>query len=82
VIWGWSGSLADRDDVIDIFDVVFGDMQRAATNRGKKRLVSLDGCVDHKYVDIARLGQVLKVVEGDSSAMPSSTSPRIRTASR
>lgn len=26
-----------RDDVIDIFDVVFGDMQRAATNRGKKR---------------------------------------------
>ena len=26
-----------RDDVIDIFDVVFGDLQRAATNRGKKR---------------------------------------------
>jgi hypothetical protein len=26
-----------RDDVIDIFDVVFGDLQRAATNRGQKR---------------------------------------------
>jgi len=26
-----------RDDVIDIFDVVFGDLQRAATNRGKTR---------------------------------------------
>jgi TnpA family transposase len=26
-----------RDDVIDIFDVVFGDMQRAATHRGQKR---------------------------------------------
>ena len=26
-----------RDDVIDIFDVVFGDLQRLATNRGKKR---------------------------------------------
>ena len=26
-----------RDDVIDIFDVVFGDMQRAATRRGQKR---------------------------------------------
>jgi hypothetical protein len=30
--------LADsaRDDVIDIFDVVFGDLQRAATHRGQK----------------------------------------------
>ena len=26
-----------RDDVIDIFDVVFGDLQRAATHRGEKR---------------------------------------------
>jgi len=26
-----------RDDVIDIFEVVFGDMQRAATNRGQNR---------------------------------------------
>jgi hypothetical protein len=26
-----------RDDVIDIFDVVFGDLQRAATHRGQKR---------------------------------------------
>ncbi|MEJ7765310.1 MAG: Tn3 family transposase, partial [Acidimicrobiales bacterium] len=26
-----------RDDVIDIFDVVFGDLQRAAAHRGKKR---------------------------------------------
>ena len=26
-----------RDDVIDVFDVVFGDMQRAATHRGQKR---------------------------------------------
>jgi hypothetical protein len=26
-----------RDDVIDIFDVVFGDLQRAATSRGQKR---------------------------------------------
>jgi TnpA family transposase len=26
-----------RDDVIDIFDVVFGDMQRAATHRGQQR---------------------------------------------
>lgn len=29
-----------RDDVIDIFDVVFGDMQRAATHRGEKRRAS------------------------------------------
>ena len=28
-----------RDDVIDIFDVVFGDLQRAATHRGQKRRV-------------------------------------------
>jgi len=26
-----------RDDVLDIFDVVFGDLQRAATHRGQKR---------------------------------------------
>jgi hypothetical protein len=26
-----------RDDVIDIFDVVFGDLQRGATHRGEKR---------------------------------------------
>jgi hypothetical protein len=26
-----------RDDVIDVFDVVFGDLQRAATHRGQKR---------------------------------------------
>ena len=26
-----------RDDIIDVFDVVFGDLQRSATNRGKKR---------------------------------------------
>jgi TnpA family transposase len=26
-----------RDDVIDIFDVVFGDLQRSATHRGQKR---------------------------------------------
>ena len=28
---------AARDDVIEIFDVVFGDLQRAATNRGQQR---------------------------------------------
>ena len=26
-----------RDDVVDIFDVVFGDLQRSATNRGQRR---------------------------------------------
>jgi len=26
-----------RDDVIDIFDVVFGDLQRSATHRGQQR---------------------------------------------
>jgi len=29
-----------RDDVIDVFDVVFGDMQRAAKNRGQRRRVA------------------------------------------
>ena len=48
-IWGPSGgsprltaythllATSARDDVIDIFDVVFGDLQRAATHRGEKR---------------------------------------------
>ena len=31
-----------RDDVIDIFDVVFGDLQRAATHRGRKRREQLN----------------------------------------
>jgi len=29
-----------RDDVIDVFDVVFGDMQRSAKNRGQRRRVA------------------------------------------
>ena len=31
-------SFSARDDVVDIFDVVFGDLQRSATNRGQRRL--------------------------------------------
>lgn len=29
-----------RDDVIDLFDVVFGDLQRSATNRGQRRRIA------------------------------------------
>ncbi len=57
-----------RDDVIDIFDVVFGDMQRAATNRGKKRrggeLRDYDRAVGELH---ARMQCVLDALDDDEA---------------
>lgn len=57
-----------RDDVIDIFDVVFGDMQRAATHRGEKRragqLRDYDGAVAAVH---ARMRSLLDALDDDAS---------------
>jgi TnpA family transposase len=59
-----------RDDVLDIFDVVFGDLQHAATNRGQKRrtreLRDYDRAVGEVY---ARLASVLDVLDEDDDAI-------------
>lgn len=57
-----------RDDVIDIFDVVFGDMQRAATNPGKKRrageLKDYDRAVGELH---ARMQSVLDALDDEEA---------------
>lgn len=59
-----------RDDVIDIFDVVFGDLQRSATHRGQKRrtgeLRDYDLAVGQVH---ARMRRVLDVLEAEPVAV-------------
>jgi Tn3 transposase DDE domain/Domain of unknown function (DUF4158) len=59
-----------RDDVIDIFDVVFGDLQRSATHRGQKRrageLRDYDLAVGEVH---ARMRRVLDVLEAEPVAV-------------
>jgi hypothetical protein len=59
-----------RDDVIDIFDVVFGDLQRGATHRGEKRragqLRDYDLAVGQLH---ARMRSVLDVLDAKPVAV-------------
>lgn len=59
-----------RDDVIDIFDVVFGDLQRSATHRGQKRrtgeLRDYDLAVGEVH---ARMRGVLDVLDAEPVAV-------------
>ncbi len=57
-----------RDDVIDIFDVVFGDMQRAATNRGKKRRAGELRDYDRAVGEVhARMQSVLDALDDEEA---------------
>lgn len=57
-----------RDDVIDIFDIVFADMQRAAPHRGQKRrageLLDYDRAVGELH---ARMRSVLDALDDDET---------------
>ena len=58
-----------RDDVLDIFDVVFGDLQRAATHRGQKRRVGELRDYDRAVAALhARMRSVLDAL-GDGLAL-------------
>ena len=55
-----------RDDVIDIFDVVFGDLQRAATHRGEKRRAGELRDYDQAVAAVhARMRSLLDVLDDD-----------------
>lgn len=57
-----------RDDVIDIFDVVFGDMQRAATNRGQKRRAGEMGDYDRAVGELhSAMASVLDALDDDEA---------------
>jgi hypothetical protein len=57
------------DDVLDIFDVVFGDLQRAATHRGQKRRVGELRVYDQAVAALhARMRSVLDAL-GDGPAL-------------
>ncbi|MGH9022414.1 MAG: DUF4158 domain-containing protein, partial [Acidimicrobiia bacterium] len=57
-----------RDDVIDIFNVVFGDLQRAATNRGKKRRAGELKDYDRAVAELhARMQSVLDALDCDEA---------------
>jgi TnpA family transposase len=59
-----------RDDVIDIFDVVFGEMQQAATNRGKKRRAAELRDYDRAVGEVQeKMRSVLDVLDGDEEAI-------------
>jgi len=59
-----------RDDVIDIFDVVFGDLQRAATHRGERRRVGELRDYDCAVGEVhARMRGVLDVLDADLVAV-------------
>jgi hypothetical protein len=59
-----------RDDVIDIFDVVFGEMQQAAANRGKKRRAAELRDYDRAVGEVQeKMRSVLDVLDGDEEAI-------------
>jgi len=59
-----------RDDVIDIFDVVFGDLQRAATHRGQKRRTSELRDYDRAVAELHTRMQALLEGLDDPAALP------------
>jgi hypothetical protein len=68
----YTHTLADsaRDDVIDIFDVVFGDLQRAATHRGQKRRTGELRDYDRAVAALhTRMRALLDVLDGDTAAL-------------
>ena len=55
-----------RDDVIDIFDVVFGDLQRSATHRGQQRRVGELRDYDRAVGQLhTRMRSILDVLDAD-----------------
>ena len=61
-----------RDDVIDIFDVVFGDLQRSATHRGQHRRTGELRDYDRAVGEVhARMRRVLDVLDADPVAVTS-----------
>jgi len=59
-----------RDDVIDIFDVVFGDLQRAATHRGQKRRTGELRDYDRAVAELHTRMQALLEGLDDEAALP------------
>src|SRR5664279_2770226 len=59
-----------RDDVIDIFDVVFGDLQRSATHRGQRRRTGELRDYDRAVGEVhTRMRRVLDVLDADPVAV-------------
>lgn len=57
-----------RDDVIDIFDVVFGDLQRSATNRGRRRRTAELRDYDRAVGELqARMKSLLDALDDDAA---------------
>ncbi|MGZ4729111.1 MAG: Tn3 family transposase [Acidimicrobiales bacterium] len=57
-----------RDDVIDIFDVVFGDLQRSATSRGQRRRTAELRDYDRAVGELqARMQSVLDALDDDGA---------------
>ena len=57
-----------RDDVIDIFDVVFGDLQRSATSRGQRRRIAELRFYDRAVGELgARMQAVLDALDDDAA---------------